>query len=132
MKAQGTLLQNIEFDSFTLFSKCKDPGLAFFQLLGGSVLKDYLVKYRTEIIECKRNIVINQHKTLAALTKNTALCKDYAYILGLRSRYAVVVEKDFGIDMDMYQDLLLANCNLLIRSDLVYRKGNKLYLWPEV
>ena len=130
MKTMATMSPNLRFDSYTLFATTKDTGSAFLQLLGGSFIKNHLKYYREADPFC-RDLIVNYKKVLAALNKNTALAKDYAYALGLRNLVDIVVNKDLSIDMDMYSKELTENCGLLIRSDLVIRKGDRLYLRPE-
>lgn len=130
MKTMATMSPNLRFDSYTLFATTKDTGSAFLQLLGGSFIRNHLKDYREADQFC-RDLIVNYKKVLAALNKNTALAKDYAYALGLRNLVDIVVNKDLSIDMDMYSKELTENCGLLIRSDLVIRKGDRLYLRPE-
>lgn len=130
MKTAGTISPNLRFDSYTLFATTKDTGTAFLQLLGGSFIRNHLKDYREADPFC-RDLIINYKKVLTALNKNTALAKDYAYALGLRNLVDIVVNKDFSIDMEMYSKELTENCGLLLRSDLVVRNGDRLYLRPE-
>ena len=116
-------LQNLSIDVHTIL-QCKKPEEIFLKLLGFPSLVRLQEYYDKVVIE--RNIVYNKNSTAKALSTRKHLALEYLMVLGCRNKFDNVKH----IDMDLYGDIL-ADCPALCRSELVYRKGDFLYLVTE-